>query len=66
MHKDKGAITNLICIHRPLSLYGLTANMKGYDPLGEVKPFQKVQNLMPFNPETSTQIVPLALRDYTT
>jgi hypothetical protein len=40
--------------------------MKGYDPLGEIKPFQKVQNVMPFNPETSTQIVPLALRDYST
>jgi hypothetical protein len=42
LHKDKGAITNLLCIYRPLSLYGLTANMKGYDPLGEIKPFQKV------------------------
>ena len=66
LHKDNGAITNLVCIHRPLSLYGLTANMKGYDPLGEIKPFQKVQNVMPFNPEISTQIVPLALRDYST
>lgn len=41
LHKDKGAITNLLCIYRPLSLYGLTANMKGYEPT-EVKPFNKV------------------------
>lgn len=41
LHKDKGAITNLLCIYRPLSLYGLTANMKGYEP-HEVKPFNKV------------------------
>ena len=43
LHKDKGAITNLQSIYRPLSLYGLTANMKGYEPAyTEVKPFQKV------------------------
>jgi len=40
LHKDKGAITNLICIYRPLSMYGLTANMKAYEP-SEVKPLQK-------------------------
>ena len=38
LHKDKGAITNLCCIYRPLSLYGLTANMKSYEHL-EIKPF---------------------------
>ena len=37
-HKDKGAITNLLCIYRPLSLFGLTANMKAYEPM-EVKAF---------------------------
>ena len=38
LHKDKGAITNLVSIYRPLSLYGLTANMKAYEPI-ELKPF---------------------------
>lgn len=38
LHKDKGAITNLKCIYRPLSLYGLTANMKAYEPI-EMKSF---------------------------
>lgn len=37
VHKDKGAITNLVAINRPLSLFGLTANMQGYEP-GEIKP----------------------------
>jgi WD40 repeat protein len=32
LHKDKGAITNLVALERPLSLFGLTANMNGYDP----------------------------------
>jgi WD40 repeat protein len=31
IHKDKGQITNLIAIHRPLSLFGLTANMKSFE-----------------------------------
>ncbi|CDW75055.1 wd domaincontaining protein [Stylonychia lemnae] len=39
LHRDKGAITNLQCIYRPLSLYGLTANMKAYEPV-EIKSFQ--------------------------
>jgi hypothetical protein len=40
LHKDKGAITNLQCIYRPLSLYGLTANRKAYEPAYlDVKPF---------------------------
>lgn len=43
LHKDKGAVTNLLCIYRPLSLYGLTANMKAYEP-SEVKAFNKVQS----------------------
>ena len=33
LHKDKGAITNLVCLYRPLSLFGLTANMKAYEPV---------------------------------
>jgi WD40 repeat protein len=37
LHKDKGAITNLVAITRPLSLFGLTSNMKNYNP-GELKP----------------------------
>ena len=36
MHKGKGAITNLVAIHSPLSLFGLTASMHGYEP-GEIK-----------------------------
>jgi len=40
VHKDKGAITNLVALNRPLSLFGLTANMQGYEP-GEIKPLQK-------------------------
>eukprot|EP00347_Sterkiella_histriomuscorum_P001718 403370949 len=43
LHKDRGAITNLVCIYRPLSLYGLTANMKAYEPM-ELKAFQKIYN----------------------
>lgn len=38
LHKDRGAITNLVCVYRPLSLYGLTANMKAYEPT-ELKAF---------------------------
>lgn len=43
IHKDKGAITNLIATGRPLSLFGLTANMLGYEP-GELKPLSKTVN----------------------
>jgi len=32
LHRDKGAITNLVAIERPLSLFGLTASMTAYDP----------------------------------
>ena len=32
LHKNKGAITNLVSCERPLSLFGLTANMQGYEP----------------------------------
>ena len=31
LHKDQGSITNLIALHRPLSLFGLTANMNSYE-----------------------------------
>ena len=37
VHKDKGAITNLVALNRPLSLFGLNANMQGYEP-GEINP----------------------------
>ncbi len=40
LHKDKGAITNLVPIQRPLSLYGLTANMSGYEP-NQIKNLQR-------------------------
>ena len=31
LHKDKGQITNLVALTRPLSLFGLTANMKSFE-----------------------------------
>lgn len=40
LHKDKGAITNLVAFNRPLSLFGLTANMQGYEP-GEFKSLKR-------------------------
>jgi len=43
IHKDHGAVTNLVAISRPLSLFGLTANMQGYEP-GELRPLQKQLN----------------------
>lgn len=36
IHRDYGAITNLVALNRPLSLFGLTANMQSYEP-GELK-----------------------------
>ena len=42
LHKDHGAVTNLVPLTRPLSLFGLTANMQGYEP-GEIKAFQRQQ-----------------------
>lgn len=33
-------MTNLVPLHRPLSLFGLTANMQGYEP-GEIKALNK-------------------------
>ena len=42
IHKEYGAITNLVPLTRPLSLYGLTANMQGYEP-GEIKALQRQQ-----------------------
>jgi hypothetical protein len=62
LHKDRGAITNLHCLYRPLSLYGLTANMKGYEPPQEVKPLMKVQ-VQHQDIETLTQGVGLVLKD---
>lgn len=41
LHKDKGAITNLVAIQRPLNLFGLTANMNGYD-VTDIKPLSRV------------------------
>ena len=40
LHKDKGAVTNLVSLQRPLSLFGLTANMQGYEP-GDLKALYK-------------------------
>lgn len=40
LHKDKGAITNLVSLYRPLSLFGLTANMKAFEAV-EIMPLQK-------------------------
>ena len=40
LHKDKGHITNLISINRPLSFFGLTANMKAFET-SEVMSLQK-------------------------
>lgn len=40
LHKGQGAITNLVAIKRPVSLFGLKANLKSYAP-GEVQQFQK-------------------------
>ncbi len=40
LHKDKGAVTNLVAVERPLSLFGLTANMSAYDP-SSIKPLQR-------------------------
>lgn len=60
LHKDKGPITNLLCIYRPLSLYGLTANMKAYEPT-EFKPFNKVASQL--DAVNATSLVPLSLTD---
>jgi len=40
IHKDRGAISNLVALDRPLSLFGLTANMQGYEP-GVCNPLKK-------------------------
>ena len=40
LHKDKGAITNLVPLFRPLTLFGLTANMKSFE-VQEIKALQK-------------------------
>ena len=37
LHKDHGPITNLVPLIRPLSLFGLTSNMKAFEP-GEIMP----------------------------
>lgn len=41
LHSNKGAITNLVAINRPLSLFGLTANMAEYT-VPQVKPLAKI------------------------
>ena len=65
LHKDKGQVTNLLCVYRPLSLYGLTANMKGYEP-AEIKQFSKVSNELESHPEAATTLVSLLLHDFKT
>ena len=62
LHRDKGAVTNLLCIHRPLSLFGLTANMKAYEP-PEIKAFSKVPSEPGQDLESHTTLVPLLLQD---
>ena len=62
LHKDKGAVTNLLCIHRPLSLFGLTANMKAYEP-PEIKAFSKVQSEPGQDLESQKTLVSLLLQD---
>ena len=42
IHAEYGAITNLVALTRPLSLFGLTANMQAYEP-GELRPLQRQQ-----------------------
>ncbi len=42
LHNNKGSITNLVPLLRPLSMFGLTANMKMYET-PQVKPLQKHQ-----------------------
>jgi hypothetical protein len=37
LHAKKGVVTNLVPLNRPLSLFGLTANLKSYDP-GQIVP----------------------------
>jgi hypothetical protein len=37
LHGKKGVITNLVPTTRPLSLFGLTANLKSYEP-GQIVP----------------------------
>ena len=54
IHKDHGAVTNLVAISRPLSLFGLTANMQGYEP-GDLRPLQKQLNQIE-QQETFSQI----------
>ena len=41
LHNNKGAITNIIAINRPLSLFGLTANMNEY-AVPQIKPLSKI------------------------
>lgn len=40
LHRDKGQITNLVALERPLSLFGLTADRAAYDP-NIIKPLQR-------------------------
>lgn len=57
LHRDKGMVTNLVSLERPLSLFGLTANLNGYDP-GQVKSLQR--NVCPLD-----QIGPLPVNTVT-
>lgn len=41
LHSKRGIIANLVPCTRPLSLFGLTANLKNYEP-GQMAPLQKV------------------------
>jgi hypothetical protein len=46
LHKDKGAITNLIPLNRPLSLFGLTADMKAFN-VSDLHNLQKFKQNVP-------------------
>lgn len=46
LHKDKGAITNLIPLNRPLSLFGLTADMKAFN-ISDLHNLQKFKQNVP-------------------
>ena len=52
LHANKGAVTNLVAIQRPLSLFGLTANMAEYH-VPQVQPLEKYKGSEPKDIEIS-------------
>ena len=59
LHKDQGAITNLVPLHRPLSMFGLTANMKSYE-VQDICLLQKHKNMVQ---DSKHVTIGLALKD---